>query len=106
MKYFSVEKNEEGNFSIEMTSDFYKFTSPHYKKGSYFNVLYRLFGLLPQDFYHYVGSQYGAQFKKNKYIRHVNMTFREKEKATEFCKELNRRFHYCVQRGDFIPSSD
>ena len=33
--------------------------------------------------------------------RNVKMFFKEKKDAQAFCKELNRRFQYCVDRGDF-----
>ena len=72
-----------------------------HKKDSYFNIFYRLFNLLPKDFYHYVSVQYHAQFQKSKYIRYVKMSFKVEKDAKDFCKELNRRFHYCVMRGDF-----
>jgi hypothetical protein len=64
--------------------------------------MYRLFNLLPKDFYHYVGFKYKAQFQKSKYLSNfVRMSFKKEPDAKEFCKELNRRFHYCVERGDF-----
>ena len=57
--------------------------------------------ILPKDFYHYVSYTYHAQFQKSKYIRHVKMSFKKEEDAKNFCKELERRFLYCVERGDF-----
>ena len=99
--YFKIEQDENKNYEIRMTDKFYSFTHPFYKKDSYFNIFYRLFNLLPKDFYHYIGTTYHAQFQKSKYIRHVHMTFKNEKDAKNFCNELNRRFHYCVERGDF-----
>ena len=99
--YFKIEQDENKNYKIRMTEKFYEYTYPFYKKDSYFNIFYRLFNLLPKDFYHYIGAQYHAQFQKSKYIRYVKMSFKVEKDAKDFCKELNRRFHYCVMRGDF-----
>ena len=98
--YFKVEQDNDV-FDIKMTDKFYKLTSKYFN-DSYFNIFYRLFNLLPKDFYYYVGFKYKAQFKKSQYLSNfIKMSFKEKENANEFCKELNRRFHYCVMRGDF-----
>jgi hypothetical protein len=99
--YFKIEQDENKNYEVRMTEKFYKYACPFYKKDSYFNIFYRLFNLLPKDFYHYIGTTYHAQFQKSKYIRHVHMTFKNEKDAKNFCNELNRRFHYCVERGDF-----
>ena len=99
--YFKIEQDENKNYEIRMTEKFYNFTQSFYRKDSYFNIFYRLFNLLPKDFYHYIGTHYNAQFQKSKYIRHIHMTFKNEKDAKNFCKELNRRFHYCVERGDF-----
>jgi hypothetical protein len=98
--YFKVEQDSD-NYIIMMTEKFYKYTTPYFN-NSYFNIMYRLFNLLPKDFYHYVGFKYKAQFQKSKYLSNfVKMSFKKESDAKEFCKELNRRFHYCVERGDF-----
>ena len=98
--YFKVEQDND-NYIIMMIEKFYKYTLPYYN-DSYFNIMYRLFNLLPKDFYHYVGFKYKAQFQKSKYLSNfVKMSFKKESDAKEFCKELNRRFHYCVERGDF-----
>ena len=99
--YFKIEQDENKNYEVKMTEKFYEHAYPFYKKDSYFNIFYRLFNLLPKDFYHYIGVQYHAQFQKSKYIRYVKMSFKKEEDAKDFCKELNRRFHYCIIRGDF-----
>ena len=61
--YFKIEQDENKNYEIRMTDKFYSFTYPFYKKDSYFNIFYRLFNLLPKDFYHYIGTTYHAQFQ-------------------------------------------
>ena len=50
--YFKSFLYEKDQYTIVMTDEFYKYCQPLYEKGSYFNIVYRLFGLLPQDFYH------------------------------------------------------
>ena len=99
--YFKIAQDENKTYEVRMTEKFYKYACPFYKKDSYYNIIYRLFNLLPKDFYHYIGTTYHAQFQKSKYIRHVHMTFKNEKDAKNFCNELNRRFHYCVERGDF-----
>lgn len=99
--YFKVEQDNDV-YVIMMTDKFYNYTLPYYN-DSYNNIMYRLFNLLPKDFYHYVGFKYKAQFKKSQYLSNfVKMSFKEKENADNFCKELNRRFQYCINRGDFV----
>lgn len=98
--YFRVE--QDGNeYNIKMTEHFYKYTQPYFN-DSFFNIFYRLFNLLPKDFYHYVGYKYKAQFQKSKYLSNfVRMSFSKEKDARDFCKEVNTRFQYCVIRGDF-----
>ena len=100
--YFKIEQDENKNYEVRMTEKFYEHAYPFYKKDSYFNIFYRLFNLLPKDFYHYIGYKYNAQFQKSKYLANfVKTSFKKKEDAENFCKECNRRFQYCVERGDF-----
>ena len=54
--YFKVEQDND-TYVIKMTDKFYKYTLPYFNQ-SYFNILYRLFNLLPKDFYHYIGYKY------------------------------------------------
>ena len=97
--YFRIEE-DENKYSIKMTENFYKYTTPYFHQ-SYFNIMYRLFDLMPRDFYHYVGDTYHAVFQKSKYINFIHMYFENIKDAKEFCKELNKRFQYCVDRKDF-----
>ena len=98
--YFKVEQDND-TYVIMMTDKFYKYTLPYFNQ-SYFNILYRLFNLLPKDFYHYIGYKYNAQFQKSKYLANfVKTSFKKKEDAENCCKECNRRFQYLVERGDF-----
>lgn len=99
--YFRIEQNEDKNYLLKMTNKFYELCQPYFN-NSYYNILFRLFNLLPQDFYHYVGAYYHAQFQKHKYLSSfVQMSFTKEQDAKNFCKECNSRLHYCVQRGDF-----
>ena len=97
--YFRIEENEN-KYTIKMTDKFYEYMTPYFHQ-SYFNIMYRLFNLLPRDFYHYVGYTYHASFQKSKYINFIYMYFESIKDAKEFCKELNKRFQYCVDRKDF-----
>lgn len=90
--FFKVEENDDKTYSIAFTDTFYKKMTPYYRGGSYWNVLYRLFNMLPQDFYHYVGFAYGASFKKSDCIRNVRMLWNDKENAKKFCDDANKRF--------------
>lgn len=100
--YFKSFLYEKDKYTIVMTDDFYKYCQPLYEKGSYFNIVYRLFGLLPQDFYHYVGYKYNAFFMKSDSLKnYVKMFFKTKKDVDELVKELNRRFDYCVKNGYF-----
>ena len=97
--YFYIEE-DENKYSIKMTENFYKYTTPYFHQ-SYFNIMYRLFNLMPRDFYHYVGYTYHKIIKKSKYINFIHMYFENINDAKQFCKELNSRFQYCVDREYF-----
>ena len=97
--YFRIEENEN-KYTIKMTDKFYEYMALYFHQ-SYFNIMYRLFNLLPRDFYHYLGYTYHASFQKSKYINFIHMYFENIKDAKEFCKELNKRFQYCVDRKDF-----
>lgn len=99
--YFRVEQDGEA-FTFVMTKKFYDYAYPYFNQ-SYLNILYRLFNLLPKDFYHYIGYKYHAQYQKSKNIPDfIRMSFKTEADAKAFCKEANRRFKYCVDRGDFV----
>lgn len=91
MKYFDCQKEEDNTFSICFTDAFYKLFSPYYKGRSYWNIMYRLWGLMPRDFYHYCGFTYNAYFKPSDCIRHVKMFFLNKKDAENFCRDTERR---------------
>ena len=102
MSYVKIEQNEDFTFSIAFTEKFYEVFEKYYKGGSYFNILFRLFGMLPQDFYHYVDAVYGASFKPSKFLMNfIHMSFKVKDNAIRFADEIDRRIKYCVDRGDF-----
>ena len=97
--YFRIEE-DENKYSIKMTENFYKYATPYFHQ-SYFNIMYRLFDLMPRDFYHYVGYTYHAVFQKSKYINFIHMYFENINDAKQFCEELNSRFQYCVDKKYF-----
>ena len=77
--YFRIEE-DENKYSIKMTENFYKYTT---------------------DLYHYIGYTYHATFQKSKYINFIHMYFENINDAKQFCKELNSRFQYCVDKKYF-----
>ena len=95
--YFIAFDNLDGTFSVKMTEEFYKYIS--FNGHSYFDILYELFGLYPRDFYHYVGAQYNAWFKKGSIPSFILMFFKNKTDCEALCKELNHRFDYCVKNN-------
>lgn len=100
MKYFCIEDNCDQTFGIKMTSDFYKYMYPHFNNLPYFRVAYQLFNLLPQDFYHYVGANYHAYFKKSDCLDNfILMFFKSKSDCEALCDELDRRFQRAVDEN-------
>lgn len=69
--------------------------------GSYHTILYRLFGLLPQDFYHYIQQTYNASFAPSPYLKiYIKTQFVHKQDAINFAAEIERRIKYFIERGD------
>ena len=102
MKLTRIEQNEDKTYSLYFDEDFYKYFTKYYKKDSYFNILYRIFGLLPQDFYHYIGATFGAQFKPSPLLHNFIYTFFiDKQNAIAFANEVDRRLTYIIKREDF-----
>ena len=107
MKYTKLEQYENGTYGIYFTDNFYNLFERYYQPGnyfnSYFNILFRLFGLLPQDFYHMVGSQYKAIFQPDPYYKHhIRLQFKTKQDGEQFLKEIDRRIEYFAKQEDFI----
>lgn len=94
--FFKVEQNEQKEWELAFTPTFYDTMLPYYRGDSYWNVVYRLFGLLPQDFYHYCGYTYKALFRPSTNIRYVYMYWTDKEGAGTLCRELNRRMEVAL----------
>lgn len=102
MKFTHIEKMEDDSYMLYFDDDFYKHFTKYYVKSSYSNILYRIFGLLPQDFYHYVGTTYNAHFKPSPYIKtSIRMLFKDKKDAIKFANEVDRRLEQVVKREDF-----
>lgn len=102
IKYIQIVEAEDKLYLIYFSPKFYDLFDLFYKpEGSYYNILYRLFGLLPQDFYHMLAKEYHAIFQKSPVLKnHVYVRFKHADALT-FCNEINRRIEYCIQRGDF-----
>ena len=102
MNFTRIEQEDDGLYSVYFSDLFYDYFSPYYNHlGSYFNIFYRLFDLLPQDFYHMVGSNYNAIFKPNPALQQqIYMRFKKTD-AEKFCNEINSRIQYCINLGDF-----
>lgn len=102
MKLTRIEQNEDKSYSLYFDEDFYKYFYKYYTKSSYYNILYRIFGLLPQDFYHYIGTAYNAHFKPSPLLHDFIYTFfTDKESAITFANEVDRRLAYIISREDF-----
>lgn len=95
MKYFYSEKWEEDNYyHICFTDDLYDKLRPFYNPAgmnSYFNLFYRLFGLLPNNFFQYIQVTFNAKIKIDKPLQFVTFYFQTKSEAEKFITELNRR---------------
>ena len=102
MSYTRIEQNDDKTYSIFFDDSFYKIFYQFYNGNSYFNVLYRLFGLLPQDFYHMVGARYNAIYKPSPYLKTlIYMQFKNKSDAIKFANEIDKRIDFYNNRGDF-----
>lgn len=102
MKYTTIAVNDDNTYSIYFSDAFYTLVKSTYHNESYFNIYYRLFGLLPQDFYHYVGATYNAKFVPCPHLQNlIYMRFTTKQFAELFCKEVDKRITYFANRGDF-----
>lgn len=103
MSYTRIQINDDKTYSVFWSDAFYPLFHPYYIRGSYFNVMYRLFGLLPRDFYHYIGATYNATFRKSPVLaNYIYVRFNKQSDAERFAAEVNHRIEYCVKRGDFI----
>lgn len=101
MKYVKIEE-VENMYALYFTDAFYEIASPLYHNESYFNIYYRLFGLLPKDFYTYIGSEYHAIFIPCSFLQDFVYTrFKTKQDITIFAAEVDKRLQYFVNRGDF-----
>ena len=95
MTYTKIETNDNNTYSIYFNDNFYKFFTPYYRGDSYFNIFYRLFGLLPQQFYHMAEQKYNASFQPNPYVkRHIRLQFKDKKDAIKLCNEIDKRINY------------
>lgn len=102
MSYTWIKQNDNKTYSVFFDDEFYKLFHQYYIKGSYENVLYRLFGLLPQDFYHYVGATFHASYRPSQSLHSlIYMEFINRKDAIMFANEIDRRITYCKAHGVF-----
>ena len=102
MKYTMLDTYDNNTYYVRFTHDLTALFKQYNTGGSYINILYRLFGLLPQDFYHYLHNQYNATFQPNPYVkRHIRVQFQNKQDAIKLTTEIDNRIKYFVDRGDF-----
>lgn len=101
--YTKLEQWDNGPYQIYFSDNFYDLFTPYYKPcGSYFNVMYRLFGLLPHEFFQWCAREFNAIVEPNPYIKsHIRMCFKNKNDANRLCKEINTRINYYVEQGRF-----
>lgn len=102
MTYTEIDTYDNGTFYVRFTHAYVDLFKEYCTGGTYTNILYRLFGLLPQDFYHYLNKQYNASFQPNPYVkRHIRIQFKNKNDAIQFANEIDKRIKYFVDKGDF-----
>lgn len=102
MTYTELSSYDNGTYRVAFTNAFIDLFKKYCTGGSYYNILYRLFGLLPQDFYHYINKKYNASFQPNPYVkRHIRVQFKNKDDAINFATEIDNRIKYFIKKGDF-----
>lgn len=103
--YYIIEnwKDSTGDyFVVGMTNNFYRIMNKYYDGGSYHDVCFRLFGLLPGEYYKYISATYGAKLRRyDNSQRYVRVLFSNRNEAQALIKELNERMSYCVKMGFF-----
>lgn len=102
MNFTEIRKDDDGTYRVYFNENFYSCFIAYYDGDSYFNIYYRLFGLPPKDFYHFLGAKYNAQFKRSSTTPNlIHHYFSKREDAIAFANEVDRRLNYCRSRGDF-----
>lgn len=92
----------EGSYLIFMTEKFYFYMKPYFQQHSFYNIFPPLFNLSQEDFYNYVCSVFCAKIISGKYLKTAKIiSFPNQKLAETFCKELNKRFSYCVSNNFF-----
>lgn len=95
MKNFYIEKwEEDNNFHIHFTDELYAKLRPFYDnsgRNSYFSLYFRMFGLLPYNFFQYVQVTFHARIKLDKVLHFSAFSFPAKNDAEAFVTELEKR---------------
>ena len=102
MKYVFIDTYEDGTYQVGYERDLIELFQNYCTGGTYHTIIYRLFGLLPQDFYHYLAQEYHAIFQRSPYLKsYIRVKFSKQTDAIRFAQEIETRLKYFIDRGDF-----
>lgn len=100
--YFYTEEmpDDKTLIAIRMTDEFYEFFSarnldketPHF---SFFNIFFRLYGLMPKDFFQYISATYSATIMVRP-SGAIRFYFTKQTNADDFIHDANARMRYLV----------
>ena len=76
------------------------------KTFSYSWLIISLFGLKPNDFFHYIQFKYQAVIQSSKNSIYKIVYFPSVVKAYDFANEVERRFKLCIDEGYFGEQYD
>ena len=100
--YTKLEQYDNGTYGIFFNDAFSDLFAKYCTSGSYFTIVFRLFGLLPYDFFQWCAREFNATFEPNPYIKtHIRMQFKNKSDALKLCAKINARINYYVEQGRF-----
>lgn len=104
-KYFSVDKSpyKQNVYFITINEEVHKAIRAKFDilPISYHQIIIGLFGLRPNDYFHYIASKYNATISTSKGSRWKTVSFSNLKDANDFATECNKRFDYCVKQGYF-----
>lgn len=76
------------------------------KTFSYGWLIISLFGIKPNDFFHYIQFKYQAEIQTSKNSIYKIVYFPSVVKAYDFAKEVEHRFKLCIDEGHFGEQYD
>lgn len=103
IEYFFIDNysdEKEEKYLVKMTQAFYDYlveksidrSKPEF---SYNNVFFRLYLLMPYDFFKFISAEYGATLIA-KYNSYVHWYFKTKKEAVNFCQDCNARMRCLI----------